>query len=434
MLDRLFHLKRLGTSARAEVLAGATTFVTMAYIIVVNPAILEAAGIPRGPSMVATILTAAAGCLVMGLWANRPFAIAPYMGENAFIAYTVCQGMGFSWQTALGAVFLSGVAFIVLTVTRLRAALAESIPVPLRYSFAVGIGLFLAFIGLNEMGVVTLGAPSAPVRIGDLGAPATLIAVGTFIGMELLLMWRVPGAILLAILGGAAAAFLAGAAPPPEAVVSPPPSLAPVFARLDLSSTLSFGFLNVALVVFVMAFLDTIATLIGVSSRAGFLDADGHLPGIERPMLADAVATTLAGVLGTTTAGAYIESAAGVEAGGRSGLTALVVGALFLLALFFAPVLTAIPPCAYGPALVVVGLLMIQAVTRIPFDRLEEAIPALAVMILMSFTYNIAIGMTSGFVLYPVFMTAAGRAREVRPGLWALAALSVLLFVFYPTK
>lgn len=432
MLDRVFGLKRLGTSARTEVLAGVTTFVTMAYIIVVNPAILEVAGMPKGPAMVATILTAAVGCFMMGLWANRPFAIAPYMGENAFIAYTVCLGMGFSWQTALGAVFLSGVAFIVLTLTRLRAILAEAIPLSLRYALAVGIGLFLAFIGLNVMGVVTLGVPGAPVKLGDIGSPSTLVAVGTFVAMEVMLMWRVPGAILLAILGGAVAAFLVGAAPLPSAVVSMPPSIAPVFAQLDLSATLSFGFLNVALVVFIMAFLDTIGTLIGVSSRAGFLDANGNLPGIERPMLADAVATTLAGVFGTTTAGAYIESAAGVEAGGRTGLTALVVGVLFLATLFFAPVLTAIPPCAYGPALVAVGLLMIQAVTRIPFDRLEEAIPALAVMLLMSFTYNIAIGMTSGFVLYPLFMVASGRAREVRPGLWALAALSLVLLVFYP--
>jgi len=415
-----------------EVVAGLTTFVTMAYIIVVNPAILEAAGLPRGPSMTATILTAAIGSAVMGLYANRPFAIAPYMGENAFIAYTVCAGMGFSWRAALGAVFLSGVAFIVLTLTRLRVALAEAIPAPLRSSFAVGIGLFLAFIGLNEMGVVQVGVEGAPVRLGDLTEPSVLVGVGTFIGMEVLALRRVPGAILLAILAGTAAAFLTGVADPPDALVSSPPSLAPIFAKCDLSETLSPAFWNVTLVVFVMAFLDTIATLIGVSNRAGFLDADGRLPQMERPMLADAVATTLAGLLGTTTAGAYIESAAGVEAGGRTGLTALVVAVLFLSALFFAPILTAVPACAFGPALVAVGLLMVQAVLRIPFDRPEEAIPAVAVIVLMSFTYNIAIGMTAGFVLYPLFMAAAGRVREVRPGMWALAALSLLLFVFYP--
>lgn len=432
MLNRVFRLDALDTNIRKEVVAGVTTFVTMAYIIVVNPAILEAAGIPRGPSLVATILTAALGCIIMAFWANRPFAIAPYMGENAFIAFTVCKGMGFSWQAALAAVFLSGLAFIVLTVTRLRAILADSIPLPLRYSFAAGIGLFLTFIGLNEMGVVTLGVQGAPVKLGDLTSAGTLIAVATFVLMGLLLLWRVPGAILIAILAGAAMAFALGASPLPSQIVASPPSLEPIFAKMDLSAALSPLFINVTFVIFIMAFLDTIATLIGLSSRAGFLDEAGNLPQIERPMLADAIATTCAGLFGTTTAGAYIESAAGVEAGGRSGLTALVVAVFFLLALFFSPILTAIPACAYGPALVIVGLLMLQTITRIPFDRPEEAIPSLAVVVIMSFTYNIAIGMTAGFVLYPIFLLAAGRAREIRPGLWVLSALSISLLLLYP--
>lgn len=432
MLHRVFRLNALGTNIRKEVVAGVTTFVTMAYIIVVNPAILESAGIPRGPSLVATILTAALGCIIMAFWANRPFAIAPYMGENAFIAFTVCKGMGFSWQAALAAVFLSGLAFIVLTITRLRAILADSIPLPLRYSFAAGIGLFLTFIGLNEMGVVTLGVQGAPVKLGELTSAGTLIAVATFVLMGLLLLWRVPGAILIAILAGAAMAFALGASPLPSQIVASPPSLEPIFAKMDLSAALSPLFINVTFVIFIMAFLDTIATLIGLSSRAGFLDEAGNLPQIERPMLADAIATTCAGLFGTTTAGAYIESAAGVEAGGRSGLTALVVAVLFLLALFFSPILTAIPACAYGPALVIVGLLMLQTITRIPFDRQEEAIPSLAVVVIMSFTYNIAIGMTAGFVLYPVFLLAAGRAREIRPGLWVLSALSISLLLVYP--
>jgi len=242
----------------------------------------------------------------------------------------------------------------------------------------------------------------------------------------------VPGAILIAILGGTGAAFLAGVAPVPDAIVSMPPSLGPIFAQMDLQAATSLGFLNVVLVVFVMDFVDTMGTLLGVSARAGFLDEDGNLPQIERPMLVDAVATTLAAVLGTTTAGAYIESAAGVEAGGRTGLVAVVCAMLFLGALFLSPVLTAVPPAAYGPALVLVGLMMTSSILHVPFDRLEEWVPAFAVIVLMSFTYNIGVGMTAGFILYPLFMAVAGRVREVRAGMWVLLALSVAFFVFFP--
>lgn len=432
MLERVFGLRRAGSTPGREVLGGLTTFVTVAYIIVVNPAILEAAGMPRDASMVATILTAAIGTLIMGFWANRPFAVAPYMGENAFVAFTVVKVLGFSWQTALGAIFLGGVLFVALTLTGLRTALADAIPRSLKHAFAVGIGLFLAFIGLNDMGVVALGVPGAPVRLGAVTQPAVLVGIGTFVAMALLQMRRVPGAILLAIAGGTAAAMALGVAPLPSGVVSLPPSLEPVFAKMDLAAATSMGFLNVVLVVFVMDFVDTMGTLLGVSARAGFLDADGNLPQIERPMMADAIATTVAAVLGTTTAGAYIESAAGVEAGGRTGLVAVVCGLLFLLALFFAPLLTAVPPCAYGPALVLVGLLMSSSVLDIPFDRMEEWVPAMAVVVLMSFTYNIGVGMTAGFVLHPLFMGVAGRLREVRAGMWVLFALSVAFYVFFP--
>lgn len=432
LLERIFRLSSSNTTVKRELIGGVTTFVTVAYIIVVNPAILEAAGIPRGPSMVATILTAFVGTLLMGLYANRPFAIAPYMGENAFIAYTVVKVLGYSWQTALGAIFISGLLFIALTLTKLRGAIANAIPKSLKFSFAVGIGLFLSFIGLNEMGLVTLGVPSAPVKLGDYTNPSVLVGIATFLGMAFAIQRRVPGAILIAILGGTVLAFIVGATPLPESFVSPPPSIAPIFAKLDLSAATSVGFINIALVVFVMAFVDTMGTLIGVSSRAGFLDSDGNLPEIEKPMLVDAVSTTLAAVFGTTTAGAYIESAAGVEAGGRTGLVAVVCAFLFLLALFFAPILTAVPACAYGPALVIVGLMMLRAVVELPFDRLEEMVPAFAVIVLMSFTYNIGVGMTAGFLLYPVCMIAAGRGREVKAGMWVLFALSLLFFAVQP--
>lgn len=431
-IQNYFGLQRAGTTAGREAIAGLTTFVTMSYIVVVNPAVLKAAGIPAEASMMATILTAIFGTLLMGVYANRPFAIAPYMGENAFIAYTVVQVLGYRWQAALAAVFLGGVLFVLLTVLRLRQWLVDAIPSALRYSFAVGIGLFLTFIGLNETGIVALGSAGAPVRAGHLTAPPVLLAVFGFLLMAALMIRRFPAAILLGILVTAFLAFALGIAPAPTSWVGLPPGLSPVLLKLDFRGALTWGFFPVVLTIFIMAFVDTMGTLIGVSARAGLLDEQGNLPQIERPMLADALATTFAALIGTTTSGAFIESATGVEAGGRTGLTAVVTALCFAGTLFFAPFVAAIPPQAYGPALVVVGLLMLSPITRIRFDDFTELIPAFAVVALMSFTYNVGVGITAGFVLYPLCKLIAGRPREVRAGLWVLAAISLLFFVFYP--
>ncbi|MFQ5706986.1 MAG: NCS2 family permease [bacterium] len=431
-IEAYFEFDKYQTSFRTEMVAGITTFMTMSYIIVVNPKILEAAGIPVAASMVATILTAVIGTSIMGLYAKRPFAIAPYMGENAFIAYTVVVLLGYSWQAALGAVFIGGVLFILLTVLRLRQWLVDSVPEGLRHSFAVGIGLFLTFIGLNVTGIVVLGSPQAPVKIGDLTSAPVLVAIVGFVLIAMLMVRRVPGAIFLGILATTILSFLVKVAAPPEHLLSLPPSLAPIWLKLDIRGALNWGFFSVVLTVFVMAFVDTMGTLIGVSARAGYLDEHGHLPEIEKPMMADAISTTFAALVGTTTAGAYIEAAAGVETGGRTGFTALVVACLFLAALFFAPFLTAIPPQAYGPALIVVGYLMLTSVTKIKLDDYTELFPAFAVVILMSFTYNIGIGITAGFVLYPLFKLVAGRGHEISSGLWVLGGLSLLFYIFYP--
>jgi len=433
-IAQFFGLESHGTTARREILAGITTFVTMSYIIAVNPAILRAAGIPAGPSMVATIATAAFGSLAMGLFANRPFAIAPYMGENAFVAYTVVRVLGYSWQTALGAVLIAGVIFAALTIARVRQWLVEALPPGLSYSFATGIGLFLTFVGLNEAGIVRIGTPGAPVQVGDLASPAVQIAILGFILTAVLMLRRVPGAILLGILGAAAVSFASGVAKAPSSWMSAPPNPAPIMFQADIRASLSWGFFGVMLSIFVMALIDTMGSLIGVSARAGFLDEKGNLPQIERPMLCDAAATIFAALAGTTTSGAFIESAAGIHVGGRTGLTAVVVAILFLGSLFFAPLVTAIPPEAYGPALIVVGSMMVAPITKIDFDDPTELLPAFAVIALMSFTYNIGIGITAGLVLYPLLKVVAGRAREVRPGLWVLAALSALFFIFYPYR
>jgi adenine/guanine/hypoxanthine permease len=404
----------------------------MSYIIVVNPKILEAAKIPVEASMVATILTAAFGTLLMGFYARLPFAIAPYMGENAFIAFTVVGLLGYRWQTALGAVFIGGVLFILLTVLGLRRWLVEAIPEGLRYSFAVGIGLFMTFIGLNVTGIVVLGAAGAPVRIGPITHTPVLVAIAGFLIISVLMLRRVPGAIFLGILITTLLSFACRIAAPPHTWISLPPSIAPTLLQLDIRGALSWGFFAVVLTVFVMAFVDTMGTLIGVSSRAGFLDEQGRMPNIERPMLADAMSTTFAALVGTTTSGAFIESAAGIEAGGRTGFSAVVTAILFLASLFFAPILTAVPPQAYGPALIVVGYLMLTPISKIKLDDYTELFPAFAVVILMSFTFNIGIGITAGFVLYPFFKLAAGRQREVSAGLWVLCGLSIVFFLFYP--
>lgn len=426
-----FEFDRHDATFQREFTAGLTTFVTMAYIIVVNPKILEAAGMPFGPSMVATILSAAFGTFLMGIHAKRPFAIAPYMGENAFIAFSVVRIMGYSWQTALGAIFISGVLFTILTVLKIRSWLAEAIPPSLKLSFAVGIGFFLAFIGLNETGIVVVGVPGAPVHVGDLRQPSVLLAVAGFIFIGYLMHRRISGAMLIGITTIAAAGFALDLAPLPDRFVGLPPDLGPILFQLDIAGALSWGMLSVVLTVFVMAFLDTIGTLIALGYKANLLDANGNLPDIEKPMFCDALATTAASLLGTTTTGAFIESATGITAGGRTGFTAIVTATLFLSALFLAPFLTAIPAFAYGPSLMIVGVLMIAPVARLRFDDLPELIPAFSVMVLMSFTYNIGIGMTAGFVLSPLFSVLAGRWREVKPGLWILSALSLLFFLLY---
>jgi AGZA family xanthine/uracil permease-like MFS transporter len=431
-LDQFFELSDHQTTVHREAVAGLTTFFTMAYIVAVNPAILKTAGMPAGASLTATILTAIFGTLLMGFYAKRPFAIGPYMGENAFIAFTVVHVLGYSWQSALGAVFVAGILFILLTLFRLRQWMVDAIPATLRYSYAVGIGLFLTFIGLNQTGIVTMGSPGAPVRPGHLTSLSVLVSVFGFLLMTVLTIRRFPAAILTGVLATAVLSFMTGVAPAPAAWVSRPPSLAPVFFQLDLHRLFTWGFFPVVLTIFVMAFVDTMGTLIGVSAHAGFLDKDGNLPQIERPMMADALATTFAAVIGTTTSGAYIESATGVEAGGRTGLTAVITALCFVGTLFFAPFISGIPPQAYGPALIFVGLLMLTPITRVPFDDLTELVPAFGVIVLMAFTYNVAIGMTAGFVLYPFCKLVSGRLRDVRPALWSLTALSLLFFIFYP--
>ncbi len=431
-MKNFFEFARYGTGYRQETIAGITTFLTMAYIIIVNPAILEAAGIPRGPSITATIAVAVFGTVIMGLYANRPFAIAPYMGENTFIVFTVVKGFGYPWQSALGAVFIAGCIFTLMTLFRIRSWFADAIPWPLKHSFAAGIGLFLTFIGLNQTGIVVAGVPGAPVRLGNMADPPVILALIGFLLTIVLMARRIRGAIIIGILCTTVLSFLFGITPPPKEMFSVPPDPTPIFLRLDIAGACTLKFFPIVLTIFIMSFVDTVGTLIGLSYRAGLLDEKGNLPKIEKPMLADAIATTVAPLVGTSTTGAFIESAAGIEEGGRTGFTALVGAALFILSLFLAPLFTAVPPHAYGIALMAIGMMMLSPVTRIDFDDYSEFVPAFITIAMMSFTYNIGVGMTAGLLSYPLIKTASGRYREVTAGMWILAAISLMFFVFYP--
>jgi adenine/guanine/hypoxanthine permease len=429
-----FGFARHNTSYRQETLAGITTFLTMAYIIIVNPAILEVAGFPKGPAMTATIISAVFGTVIMGLYAKRPFAIAPYMGENAFVAFTVVNVLGCSWQVALGAIFIAGLLFTVLTLLKIRGWMADALPQSLKYSFAVGIGLFLTFIGLNETGIVALGVAGAPVHLGKILQPSVLFAVLGFFITIWLLIRKVRGAILIGIMAVTVLSFLTGITAAPSSWIDLPPGIGPIFMQMDIAGALSPQNWPIVLIIFVMAFVDTVGTLIGLSARGNLLDENGNLPEIEKPMLADALANMVAPIVGTTTSGAYVESAAGIEDGGRTGFTALVVAALFLMCLFFAPILTAAPPHAYGMSLVVIGIFMISPITRINFSDYTELVPAFLTITLMIFTYNIGVGMTAGLLAYPILKVLAGRRREVHAGMWMFALLSLMFYIFYPYK
>jgi AGZA family xanthine/uracil permease-like MFS transporter len=451
MMERFFRLRERGTTVRTELLGGVTTFVTMAYIIIVNPAILSFAGIPPGPSTVATILAAVFGSLLMGFYANRPIAVAPYMGENAFIAFSLA-GLGIGWPQLLGAVFVSGCGFVIITLLRIRMWLANSISASMKHSFAVGIGLFLAFIGLYQTGIVTsfvagvppqallypnatvLHAPDVPVKIGNLQSPEVLLALFGFFLISILLYHRVRGGILLGIAVTAVLGYLIGKGDAPRAVMAIPftgdYNLNAIALKLDIAGVFKLSFLPILLTLFLMGFLDTLGTLVGVGAAGNMIDEKGDFPDIERPMMVDAVTCMFSGLVGTSTSGAYIESATGISEGARTGLAAVCTAVLFAVSLFFIPLVEPLQHLryAYGPALIAVGVLMIGSITRINFQDLTELVPAFITITMMVFTYNIANGLTAGLVVYPLFKICAGRFKELN---WGSAVLGLLCSIYY---
>jgi len=428
MLERLFELEKHATNVRTELLAGLTTFMTMAYIIFVNPTILADAGMDKGAVFVATCLAAAFGSAFMGLYANYPVALAPGMGLNAFFTYGVVKGMGHSWETALGAVFLSGILFLIVSLTRVREWVINSIPKSLKLSIAAGIGLFLAIIGLQSAGIVK-AHPATLVTLGDLKSPAVLLAVFGFILMAALDARKIPGAILIGILVAAAAGVALGLTPF-GGIVSLPPSIAPVFFKLDIAKALEIGLIAIVFTFFFVDVFDNTGTLVGVAYKAGLVNPDGTLPRVDRAFTVDSTAAMAGAVLGTSTTTSYIESAAGVNAGGRTGLVAVTVAALFLAALFFSPLAGAIPAFATAPALLYVACLMMSTVAEVDFGDPTEYVPAVVVLAAMPLTFSIAHGIAFGFIAYAAIKLLAGRVRDVSAAVAVLAVLFVLKFAF----
>lgn len=424
----MFALAANNTTTRTELVAGVTTYLTMAYIAVVNPAILTPSGIDPGAAFVATCLAAALGSAAMGLFANLPLALAPGMGLNAFFTFTLVKGMGVPWPTALGVVFLAGVLFLIVSLLRVREWLITAIPLSLKLGIGAGIGLFLGLIGLEDMHVVVADQATL-VTLGRLGEPRTLLAVVGFLIIAGLAARKVRGAILIGIIVTALLGMPFGLTQL-HGVMSLPPSLAPTFLKLDIAGALSQGLIVAVLTLFLVDVLDNAGTLIATTHQAGLMRPDGTVPRLREALLADSGGAILGALVGTSTTCSYIESAAGIQAGGRTGLTALVVAVLFLLTLFFAPIAAAIPSFATAPALVFVACLMVRSLADIDWQDATEYIPAVVVTLAMPFTFSITTGIGLGFVVYVVVKLAAGRMRAIPGAVWMIAALSVLKFAF----
>lgn len=450
-MEQFFKLKERGTDVRTEVMAGITTFMTMAYILAVNPSILGDAGMDRGAVFTATALASGLACVLMALLANLPFALSAGMGLNAYLAYTVVIGMGYSWETALTAVFVEGLIFIILSLTNVREAIFNAIPTTLKVGVSVGIGLFICFIGLQNAHIVVDGSTlvavfsfSGSIKSGTFqyeGITVLLALIGMVISAFLVIK-NVRGNILIGIVVTWLLGMLCQVAglyvPNPDAgfyslipsgIFSAPASLAPTFMKLDFSNVLSLNFFSVIFAFLFVDLFDTLGTLIGCASKANMLDKDGKLPNIRGALLADAIGTTAGACLGTSTVTTFVESSAGIAEGGRTGLTAITTGAFFLLALFFSPLFLAIPSFATAPALIIVGFLMMQQVTKISWDDTLEAIPAYIAIFAMPFMYSISEGISMGIISYVILHLFTGRTKKMSPLMYVLAVLFVLKYI-----
>ncbi|BCV23366.1 NCS2 family permease [Gelria sp. Kuro-4] len=428
-LEKYFHLTENGTTARTEILAGLTTFVTMAYIILVNPIVLKAGGLDPGAVFMATCFAAAASTLFMGLYANYPFALAPGMGLNAFFAYVMVGAMKLDPYTALGAVFLSGIIAVIVTLTGLRELLIRAIPLPLKHAVGAGIGLFIAFIGLKNAGLIVPDQATI-VALGNLSDPKTLLAVIGLILTGTLVARRVKGGMLLGILLTTLIGVPLGVTKLPAGVISPPPSMAAGFLKLNVLGALKWSLFPTIFSLFFADLFDTIGTFVGVASRTGMIDEQGNLKRGNKALFADSIGTVVGALLGTSNTTTYVESAAGVSVGGRTGLTAVVVAILFVLSIVFSPVALAVPGEATAPALVIVGIFMAASLTEIKFGDFLEAFPAFLTVILMPLTFSISLGLSLGFIAYALVMLLSGKGAQVHWMMYLLAILFTLYFAF----
>lgn len=425
-LERLFKLSEHGTTVRTELLAGATTFVTMAYIIFVNPQMMAAAGMDPQAAFVATCLASALACYLMGLYANWPVGLAPGMGLNAFFTYTVVADMGYSWQVALGAVFLAGVLFVIMSVTRLRRWMLDSIPLDLRVAMGAGVGLFVGFIGLKSGGII-VASDATFITLGDLKQPEPFLAALGFLVIAILSIRKVHGAIIIGILGITGIALGSGLVQY-QGLVAAPPSMAPIFLQLDI-----LGALDVAMTSVIIAFLfvnlfDTAGTLLGVANRAGLVNPDGSIRNLDRALKADSTSSVFGAFLGCAPVTSYVESAAGVAAGGRTGLTAVTVGSLFLVAIFFAPLAAMVPAFATAGALIYVAMLMLTSLQGLLWEDMTEVVPALLTVVMIPLTFSIANGIAVGFISYVAIKLFVGRRQDISNGAWFLALIFIAKF------
>lgn len=428
MLKKLFGFDPAKTTIRTEIVAGITTFLTMSYILAVNPTMFgELDGMPIGSVFTSTALAAIVGCFAMAFIGKLPFGLAPGMGLNAFFVYSVCMGMGYSWQFALTAVLIEGLIFIVLTLTNVREAIVDAIPMSLRNAIGAGIGLFIAFIGLKSAGVVVADGATL-VALGDITSGSALLAFIGLIITGFLYARNVPGAILLGIIITMLIGIPLGVTEF-KGVVSVPESISPIFCKFEFDKIFSVDMLVVVFTFFFIDMFDTVGTLVGVCTKAKMLDEKGNIHRVKQAFMADSIATTVGAILGTSTTTTYVESAAGVAQGGRSGLTALVVGGCFVVALFFSPLFLSIPSAATAPALIIVGLLMMEQVKNIPFDDFSESIPAFVCMIMMPLTYSISNGILIGMITYVLMNMICGKFKKLSPAIYILAVLFILKYI-----
>ncbi|MBQ7988852.1 MAG: NCS2 family permease [Bacteroidaceae bacterium] len=428
MIQKLFGFDPATMSVRKEIIAGITTFLTMAYILAVNPSILSAAGMDQGAVFTTTIIASVVATLVMAIYAKLPFALAPGMGLNAFFAFTVVLTMGYTWQFALTAVFLEGLIFMLLTLTGLRQKIVDAMPLVLRKAISPGIGLFIALIGLKSAGIV-VSNDATLVALGDLHTPGVLLACFGIIFSAVLMVRNVTGALLIGIIVTTIIGIPLGITTL-NGVVDTPPSMAPILLKFEWSNILSFDMLICVLTFLFIDMFDTIGTLIGVSSRAGMMDEQGNIPRLKQAFMADAIGTTVGAMLGTSTVTTYVESASGVNAGGRSGLTAFTTAICFLLALFLAPLFLAIPAQATAPALVLVGAIMMTGIHNIEFNDFSYAIPCFVCIAFMPFTYSISDGIMLSYITYVLVQMCTGNWKKLSPAMYILAALFVLRYAF----